>query len=124
MNQTQGTIVTNIAAAATTPPGISSRSSKSLQISRETKVMRPFLWFYLALGGFVEFLVGHVSWTQVLLCSVRAKNFAFGVDLTFRSGLVDSYHFLIQNLKSYTKHSAPCLCFFTWDVLSLLLLVE
>lgn len=87
--------------------------------------MRPVPGFYLVLGGLCGDASGHVSWTPVLLCSVRAEDFASGIDpIFFRSGLEDNYLFLIQNLKSCTEHSAPCFCLFTWDVLSLLPLVE
>lgn len=87
--------------------------------------MRPFLGFYLVLGGLCGAASGHVSWTQVLLCSVRAEDFASSIDpIFFRSGLEDSYPLLIQNLSSCTEHSAPCFCLFTQDVLSLLPLVE
>lgn len=53
------------------------------------------------LGGLCGAAGGHASWTQVLLCSARAEDFASGIDASFsRSGLEDNYPFLIQSLKS------------------------
>lgn len=75
--------------------------------------MRPFPGFYLVLGGLCGAAGGHVSWTRVLLCSVRAEDFASGIDPIFRSGLEDTYPFLIQNPKRCTEHSVSCFCLFT-----------
>lgn len=84
MKQARGTAVTSIVPAAATTPGLCGAAS------------------------------GHVSWTQVLLCSVRAEDFASDIDpVFFRSGLENNYPFLIQNLKSCMEHSAPCFCLFT-----------
>jgi len=123
MNQTQGTAVTSIVPAAATTPGfllgLPSPFTYPHTMSREIGFIRLFPGFCLVLGNVCGAARGHVSWTQVFLCSVRAENFASGIDpIFFRSGLEDSYPFLIHNLKCCTEHSAPCFCLFTRDVLS------
>lgn len=91
MNQTQGTAVTSIVpAAATTPgflPGLPSPFTYPHTVSREIGVMRPFPGFYLVLGGLCGAASGHVSWTQVILRSVRAEDFLLLVLIPSSSGL-------------------------------------
>lgn len=98
MNQTQGTAA--FVTAAGTPPGfllgLPSPFTNPHTIFGKTGLIRPFPGFYLVLGGLCGAAAGHVSWTQVLLCSARAEDFASGIDATFsRSGLEESYPFLI-----------------------------
>lgn len=120
MNQTQETAT--FVTAAGPPPGfllgLPSPFTYPHTTSGKTGFIRPFPGFYSVLGGLCGAAAGHVSWTQVLLCSARAEDFASGVDaIVSRCGLEDNYPFPIQNLKEL--HRAPCFCLFTLYVLSL-----
>lgn len=106
MNQTQGT--DTFVTAAGTPPGfllgLPSPFTYPHTIFGKTGFIRPFPGFYLVLGGLCGAAAGRVSWTQVLLCSARAEDFASGMDAIFsRSVLEDHYPFLIETLKSCTE---------------------
>lgn len=81
MNQTRGTAT--FVTAAGTPPGFLLGLPSPFTYHTPypgRRVIRPFPGFYLVLGGLCGAAGGHAFWTQVLLCSARAEDFASGID--------------------------------------------